>query len=48
MGVTWDSRFAVEDWVGRFRQDSGDNQYVSFYEGPMIGGMAHASENNRE
>jgi hypothetical protein len=40
LGFTYDSRFAVEAWVGRFRQDFGDNPDVTFYEVPMIGGMA--------
>ena len=40
LGFTYDSRFAVEAWVGRFRKDFGDNQHVTFYEIPMIGGMA--------
>jgi len=40
LGFTYDSRFAVEAWVGRFRKDFGDNPRVTFYEVPMIGGMA--------
>ena len=40
VGFTYDARFAVEAWVGRFRKDFGDNQRVTFYEVPMIGGMA--------
>jgi len=40
LGFTYDSRFAVEAWVGRFRKDFGDNPQVTFYEVPMIGGMA--------
>jgi hypothetical protein len=40
LGFTYDSRFAVEAWVGRFRKDLGDNPQVTFYEVPMIGGMA--------
>jgi len=40
LGFTYDSRFAVEAWVGRFRKDCGDNPQVTFYEVPMIGGMA--------
>ena len=40
LGFTYDSRFAVEAWVGRFREDFGDNPQVTFYEVPMIGGMA--------
>jgi hypothetical protein len=40
MGFTYDSRFAVEAWAGRFRQDFGDNPQVAFFEIPMIGGLA--------
>ena len=40
LGFTYDSRFAVEAWVGRFRKDFGDNPQGTFYEIPMIGGMA--------
>jgi hypothetical protein len=40
VGFTYDSRFAVEAWVGRFRNDFGDKPEVTFYEVPMIGGMA--------
>jgi hypothetical protein len=40
LGFTYDSRFAVEAWMGRFRKDFGDNPQVAFYEIPMIGGMA--------
>jgi hypothetical protein len=40
LGFTYDSRFAVEAWVGRFRKDFGDNPQVTFYEVPMIGGLA--------
>ena len=40
LGFTYDSRFPVEAWIGRFRKDFGDNPQVTFYEIPMIGGMA--------
>ena len=40
LGFTYDSRFAVEAWIGRFRKDFGDRPQVTFYEVPMIGGMA--------
>src|ERR1700758_4498394 len=40
LGFTYDSRFPVEAWVGRFRKDFGGNPQVTFYEIPMIGGMA--------
>jgi hypothetical protein len=40
LGFTYDSRFAVEAWVGPFRKKFGDRPSVAFYEIPMIGGMA--------
>lgn len=40
LGFTYDSRFAVEEWVGRFRREFGNQPLVTFYEIPMIGGMA--------
>ena len=40
LGFTYDSRFPVEAWVGRFRKDFGSNPQVTFYEITMIGGMA--------
>jgi hypothetical protein len=40
LGFTYDSRFAVEAWIGRFRKDFGDKPQVTSYEVPMIGGMA--------
>jgi hypothetical protein len=40
LGFTYDSRFPVEAWVGRFRKEFGANPQVTFYEIPMIGGMA--------
>jgi hypothetical protein len=40
LGFTYESRFAVEAWVGRFRKEFGGNPQVTFYEIPMIGGMA--------
>lgn len=39
-GFTYDARFAVEAWVGRFRADFGAKSQVTFYEIPMIGGLA--------
>lgn len=41
LGFTYDSRVAVETWAARFREQyksAGDS--VTFYEIPMIGGMA--------
>jgi hypothetical protein len=40
LGFSYDSRFAVEAWIGRFLKDFGDNSQITFYEVPMIGGMA--------
>jgi hypothetical protein len=40
LGFTYNSRFPVEAWIGRFRKDFGSNPQVTFYEIPMIGGMA--------
>lgn len=40
LGFTYDSRFAVEAWVKRFRQDFDGKPNVTFYEVPMIDGMA--------
>ena len=40
LGFTYDSRFAVEAWVKKFRAEYGENPQVTFYEIPMLGGMA--------
>jgi hypothetical protein len=40
LGFTYDSRFAVEAWIARFRKDFDHNPEVTFFEIPMIGGMA--------
>ena len=40
LGFTYDSRFQVEAWAKRFRQDFGTKSGVTFFEIPMIGGMA--------
>jgi len=40
LGFTYNSRFPVEAWIGRFRKDFGSNPQVTFYEIPMISGMA--------
>ena len=39
-GFSYQSRFAVDAWTKRFRQEFEKNQQVTFYEIPMIGGMA--------
>ncbi len=40
LGFTYDSRFPVEMWAKRFRQDFGARTGVTFFEIPMIGGLA--------
>ena len=40
LGFSYQSRFAVEAWSKRFREDFEKNPRVTFYEIPMIGGMA--------
>lgn len=40
LGFTYDSRFAVEAWTKQFRADYGESPEVTFYEIPMIGGIA--------
>ena len=39
-GFTYNSRFPVEAWSGRFRKEFAGNPRVTFYEIPMIGGLA--------
>jgi hypothetical protein len=40
LGFTYDSRFAVEAWARRFREQFETDLRVTFYEIPMIGGLA--------
>lgn len=40
LGFTYDSRFAVEAWTKEFRHDFEKNSKITFYEIPMIGGLA--------
>ncbi len=40
LGFTYDSRFQVEAWAKRFRLDFGSESRVTFFEIPMIGGLA--------
>jgi hypothetical protein len=40
LGFTYDSRFAVEEWAKKFREEFESDPRVTFYEIPMIGGMA--------
>jgi hypothetical protein len=40
LGFSYDSRFAVEEWCGRFRSAFGGREDVTLYEVPMLGGGA--------
>jgi len=40
LGFTYESRFAVEAWIARFRQDFGADSSFTFFEVPVLGGMA--------
>ena len=40
LGFTYESRFQVEAWAKRFRQDFGADSRVTFFEIPLIGGLA--------
>ncbi len=40
LGFSYDSRFSVEAWAGRFRKDFGAEPKVTFFEVPIIGGLA--------
>jgi hypothetical protein len=40
LGFSYDSRFEVEAWTKEFRHEFEKNPKVTFYEIPMIGGMA--------
>jgi len=40
LGFSYDSRIEVEAWTKRFRAQFGADPRVTFYEVPMIGGMA--------
>ncbi|HEY2017212.1 MAG TPA: hypothetical protein VGH38_27090 [Bryobacteraceae bacterium] len=40
VGFTYDSRFAVEAWAGQFRRRFEAEPRVTFYEIPMVGGLA--------
>jgi hypothetical protein len=40
LGFSYDSRFAVEAWAARFREQFEGDLRVTFYEIPMIGGLA--------
>jgi hypothetical protein len=40
MGFTYDSRFPVEQWAEAFRGEFGERPDITFFEVPVIGGMA--------
>lgn len=40
LGFTYDARFPVEAWATRFREKYESDPRVTFFEVPMIGGMA--------
>jgi hypothetical protein len=40
LGFTYDSRYAVEPWAAWFREEFGDDASATFFEVPMIGGLA--------
>ena len=44
LGFTYESRFAVEAWAERFREEFGSDGRVTFYEVPMIGGLARLAK----
>lgn len=44
LGFTYQSRFAVEPWAERFRAQFRSDPRVTFYEAPMIGGMARLAK----
>jgi hypothetical protein len=39
LGFSYDSRFAVEAWVARFKKDFAAQHKITFYEVPVLGGM---------
>jgi hypothetical protein len=39
LGLSYQSRFPVEAWVGRFEKDFGGRAGVTFFEIPVIGGL---------
>lgn len=44
LGFTYESRFAVEAWAKRFRAEFGSDRRMTFYEVPMIGGLARLAK----
>jgi hypothetical protein len=43
MGFTYDSRHSVEQWAGRFKTDVKPGPDVTWFEIPVIGGMARVA-----
>ena len=43
LGFSYESRIAVEAWTARFRRDFGADSAVSFFEVPVLGGMARVA-----
>ena len=44
LGFTYRSRFAVEAWAGRFRIEFPSDPRLTFFEVPMIGGLARLAK----
>jgi len=44
LGFTYEARFPVEAWAGRFREQFQSDPRVTFYEIPMIGGLARLAK----
>ena len=44
VGFTYKSRFAVETWAKRFREQFQSDPRITFYEVPMIGGAARLAK----
>lgn len=44
LGFTYEARFPVEAWAGRFREQFRSDPRVTFYEVPMIGGLARLAK----
>jgi hypothetical protein len=43
LGFSYDSRFAVDSWITRFRRDFGADTALTFFEVPVLGGLARAA-----
>jgi len=44
LGFTYESRYSVEAWAARFREQFHSDPRVTFYEVPMIGGLARLAK----